>query len=118
MCGPDNSEYAESYFESIDSLDNAKLGEFMQSVVARIRRHWPNSPIPTTPSWLCTESRLIRLLEDFRNLAVGRRGREGPVAGLLPRRLRTKQLPAARRTRWLNYLAFPITASDVEVRQS
>src|SRR5947199_7794773 len=32
MCGPDNSDYAESYFESIDSLDNEKMGEFMRSV--------------------------------------------------------------------------------------
>ena len=37
MCGPDNADYAESYFESPDSLDNAKLGEFMLSVVNCIR---------------------------------------------------------------------------------
>ena len=46
MCGPDNSDYAESYFEATDSLDAHKLAEFMQAVVARIRSQLAALPDP------------------------------------------------------------------------
>ena len=37
MCGPENADYAESYFESPELLDDAVLDGMKQSVVARIR---------------------------------------------------------------------------------
>jgi hypothetical protein len=37
MCGPENANYAESYFESPELLDDAVLVGMKQSVVARIR---------------------------------------------------------------------------------
>jgi hypothetical protein len=37
MCGPDNGEYAQSYFESPELLDDAVLADFKRAVVSEIR---------------------------------------------------------------------------------
>ena len=58
MCGPDNAGYAESYFESPESLDNAVLADMI--AVGRDADsvgRWPRSPIPTIRWWPCTASR-------------------------------------------------------------
>ncbi len=73
MCGPDNASYAESYFESPESLDNAVLADMMASVVTRIRSAMATLPDPdntvVAPLRGCVP---VRVSEDFGNPAQGR----------------------------------------------
>jgi hypothetical protein len=119
MCGPDNLDYAESYFESTDSLDNAKLGEFMQSVVARIRSALAALPDPeNTVLALYGVASLFGFLKISEFLPMVEADVKGRLLVFFPgvyEQNNYRLLDA--RDGW-NYLAFPITASDVEVRPS
>jgi hypothetical protein len=119
MCGPDNSDYADSYFESPDSLDNAKLGEFMQSVVVRIRSALSELADPDN-SVLAVYG--IASVFGFLKISEILPLVEGDVKGRLLvffpgvyEQNNYRLLDA--RDGW-NYLAYPITASDVEARPS
>jgi len=119
MCGPDNSDYAESYFESPDSLDNAKLGEFMQSVVARIRSALVELPDPdNTVLAVYGIASVFGFLKISEILPVVEGDVKGRLLVFFPgvyEQNNYRLLDA--RDGW-NYLAYPITASDVEVRPS
>ncbi len=119
MCGTDNSGYADSYFESPDSLDNAKLGEFMQSVVVRIRSALAELADPDN-SVLAVYG--IASVFGFLKISEILPLVEGDVKGRLLvffpgvyEQNNYRLLDA--RDGW-NYLAYPITASDVEARPS
>jgi len=119
MCSPDNSDYADSYFESPDSLDSAKLGEFMQAIVARIRAALAELPDPDN-SVLAVYG--IASLFGFLKISETLPLVEGDVKGRLLvffpgvyEQNNYRLLDA--RDGW-NYLGYPITASDVETRPS
>ena len=119
MCGPDNLEYADSYFESPDSLDNAKLGEFMHAVVARIRSALAALPEPdSTVLAVYGIASLFGFLKISELLPLIEGSMKGRLLVFFPgvyEQNNYRLLDA--RDGW-NYLAFPITASDVEVRPS
>ncbi len=119
MCGLDNDGYAESYFESPESLDNAVLADMMASVVTRIR-----SATATIPDSENTVVALYGVASLFGFLKISEilPKVEGDVKGRLLvffpgvyEQNNYRLLDA--RDGW-NYLAFPITASDAEVRSS
>jgi len=119
MYSSDNLDYAESYFESPESLDNAKLGEFMESVVGQIR-----SALSAMPN---SEDTVLALhgvggLFGFLKISEILPKVEGELRGRLLvffpgvyEQNNYRLLDA--RDGW-NYLAYPITSSDVELRQS
>jgi len=117
MCGPDNADYAESYFESPDSLDNAKLGEFMQSVVACIRSALAALPDPeNTVLAVYGIASVFGFLKISEILPLVEGDVKGRLLVFFPgvyEQNNYRLLDA--RDGW-NYLAYPITASDVEVR--
>jgi len=117
MCGPDNGDYAESYFESPDSLDNAKLGEFMQSVVERIQTALAALADPeNTVLALYGVASLFGFLKISGMLPLVEGNVKGRLLVFFPgvyEQNNYRLLDA--RDGW-NYLAFPITASDVESR--
>jgi len=119
MCGPDNSDYAESYFESPDSLDNAKLGEFMQSVVARIKLALSELPDPdNTVLAIFGIASVFGFLKISEILPLVEGDLKGRLLVFFPgvyEQNNYRLLDA--RDGW-NYLAYPITASDVEARPS
>jgi len=119
MCGPDNADYAESYFESIDSLDSAKLGEFMESLVARIRSELSSLSDPeNTVLALYGVASLFGFLKISEFLPKVEGDVKGRLLVLFPgvyEQNNYRLLDA--RDGW-NYLAYPITASDVEARPS
>ncbi len=119
MCGPDNLDYAESYFEAPDSLDSAKLGEFMQSVVARIQSALAALTDPdNTVLALYGVASLFGFLKISEILPKVEGDVKGRLLVFFPgvyEQNNYRLLDA--RDGW-NYLAFPITASDVEVRPS
>ena len=117
MCGPDNCNYSESYFESPDSLDNAKLGEFMQSVVVRIQSALAGLTDPEgTVLALYGVASLFGFLKISEMLPMVEGNVKGRLLIFFPgvyEQNNYRLLDA--RDGW-NYLAFPITASDVEAR--
>lgn len=119
MCGPDNADYAESYFESPDSLDNAKLGEFMQSVVDCIRSALAELPDPdNTVLAVYGIASLFAFLKISESLPLVEGDVKGRLLVFFPgvyEQNNYRLLDA--RDGW-NYLGHPITASDVEVRPS
>lgn len=119
MCGPDNADYAESYFESPDSLDNAKLGEFMQSVVECIRSALAELPDPdNTVLAVYGIASLFAFLKISESLPLVEGDVKGRLLVFFPgvyEQNNYRLLDA--RDGW-NYLGHPITASDVEVRPS
>jgi hypothetical protein len=117
MCDPDNSDYAESYFESPDSLDNAKLGEFMQSVVSRIRAALSALSDPdNTVLAVYGIASVFGFLKISEILPLVEGDVKGRLLVFFPgvyEQNNYRLLDA--RDGW-NYLAYPITASDLEVR--
>jgi Domain of unknown function (DUF1788) len=119
MYSSDNLGYAESYFESPESLDNAKLGEFMESVVGQIRS--------ALASMANSEDTVLALhgvggLFGFLKISEILPKVEGELRGRLLvffpgvyEQNNYRLLDA--RDGW-NYLAYPITSSDLELRQS
>jgi hypothetical protein len=119
MCDPANADYAESYFESPESLDNAVLADMMASVVARIRS--------TLTALADPENTVVALygvasLFGFLKISEILPKVEGDVKGRLLvyfpgvyEQNNYRLLDA--RDGW-NYLAVPITASDAELRPS
>ena len=119
MCGPDNLDYADSYFQSPDSLDSAKLGEFLQTVVDRIRSALHDLPDPGN-----TVLAVYGIAGVFGFLKISEilPKVEGDVKGRLLvffpgvyEQHNYRLLDA--RDGW-NYLALPITASEVDARPS
>ncbi len=119
MCGPNNSDYAESYFESTDSLDNAKLNEFMQTIVARICEALEKLQDPdNTVLALYGIASLFGFLKISETLPLVEGDVKGRLLVFFPgiyEQNNYRLLDA--RDGW-NYLGYPITASDVEVRPS
>lgn len=119
MCGPDNAGYAESYFESPELLDNAVLGDMMQSVVRRICSALASLPDPdNTVLALYGVASLFGFLKISEILPMVEGDVKGRLLVFFPgvyEQNNYRLLDA--RDGW-NYLAIPITASDVEVRPS
>lgn len=119
MCGPDNFTHAEGYFESPDSLDSAKREEFMQSVVTDIQSALASL---SDPDHTVLALHGIASLFDFLKISelVPKVEREvrGRLLVFFPgvyEQNNYRLLDA--RDGW-NYLASPITASEVEIRPS
>jgi len=119
MCGPDNASFAESYFESPESLDNAALADMLHSVVTRIRAALATLPDPdNTVLALYGVASLFGFLKISEILPMVEGDVKGRLLVFFPgvhEQNNYRLLDA--RDGW-NYLAFPITASDVEVRPS
>jgi hypothetical protein len=119
MCGPGNDSYAESYFESPESLDNAVLADMMAAVVTRIRSAMTTLPDPdNTVVVLYGVASLFGFLKISEILPKVEGDVKGRLLVFFPgvyEQNNYRLLDA--RDGW-NYLAFPITASDAEVRQS
>ena len=117
MCGPDNSNFAESYFESPELLDEAVLADMKQAVVTRIRSALATLPDPdNTVLALHGVASLFGFLKISEILPMV----EGDVTGRLLvffpgvyEQNNYRLLDA--RDGW-NYHAVPITASDMDVR--
>jgi hypothetical protein len=119
MCHPDNASFAESYFESPESLDNAVLADMMQSVVTRIRSALAALREPdNTVLALYGVASLFGFLRISEILPLVEGDVKGRLLVFFPgvyEQNNYRLLDA--RDGW-NYLAFPITASDVELRPS
>jgi hypothetical protein len=119
MCDPDNTSFAESYFESPESLDNAVLADMMQSVVTRIRSALATLPDPdNTVLALYGVASLFGFLRISEILPMVEGDVKGRLLVFFPgvyEQNNYRLLDA--RDGW-NYLAFPITAGDVELRPS
>ncbi|HBI47070.1 MAG TPA: DUF1788 domain-containing protein [Planctomycetales bacterium] len=119
ICGPDNADFAESYFESPDSLDNAALADLMQSVVARVRSALTALADPeNTVLALYGVASLFGFLKISELLPMVEGDVKGRLLVFFPgvyEQNNYRLLDA--RDGW-NYLAFPITASDVEAHSS
>ena len=117
MCGPDNGDYAESYFESPDSLDGAKMGEFIDSVVLSVRSALAALADPgDTVLALYGVASLFGFLKVSEMLPMVEGDVRGRLLVFFPgvyEQNNYRLLDA--RDGW-NYLAFPITASDGEAR--
>jgi len=117
MCGPDNRDYAESYFESPDSLDNAKLGEFMQSVVVRIQTALAALADPeNTVLALYGVASLFGFLKISEMLPLVEGNVKGRLLVFFPGVYEQNNYRLLDAGDGWNYLAFPITASEVEAR--
>jgi hypothetical protein len=117
MCGPDNSSFAESYFESPELLDDAVLADMKTSVVAHIR-----STLATLsdPEYTVLALYGVASLFGFLKISEILPMVEGDVSGRLLvffpgvyEQNNYRLLDA--RDGW-NYHAVPITASEMEVR--
>jgi hypothetical protein len=119
MCGPDNGNYAESYFESPESLDNAVMADMMASVVTTIRAALTTLPDPdNTVVALYGVASLFGFLKISEILPKIESDVKGRLLVFFPgvyEQNNYRLLDA--RDGW-NYLAFPITSSDGEVRSS
>jgi hypothetical protein len=119
MCGPENASYAGSYFEAPDLLDDAALADFKQTVVSQIRAaldQHPNGPDAVLA--LYGVASLFGFLRISEMLPLVESHIQGRLLIFFPgvyEQNNYRLLDA--RDGW-NYLAFPITASDVEVRSS
>ena len=102
LCSPPYADFAESYFESPTRFGIAPMAAFKKTVAAQLtqtlqtvharRRHGGRRLRRGFAVWFPPH---------FRNPAPVRNRHPGQALGLLSRGLRTKQLPPARRTRWL-----------------
>jgi len=119
MCHTDNISFAESYFMSPESLDNAVLADMMQSVVTRIRSALATLRDPgNTVLALYGVASLFGFLRISEILPMVEGDVKGRLLVFFPgvyEQNNYRLLDA--RDGW-NYLAFPITASDVELRPS
>jgi hypothetical protein len=113
MCGPGNADYAESYFESPEMLDRAKLEEFQAALVSKI--HSTLDALPD-PSQTVLALYGIASLFGFLRISEILPAVEGLVRGRLLvffpgvyEQNNYRLLDA--RDGW-NYLAYPITASE------
>jgi Domain of unknown function (DUF1788) len=119
ICAAENASYTESYFESPESLDNAVLADMMQTVVSRIRSALAALPDPdNTVLALYGIASLFGFLKISEILPKVEGDVKGRLLVFFPgvyEQNNYRLLDA--RDGW-NYLAFPITASDAEVRPS
>jgi Domain of unknown function (DUF1788) len=117
ICGPDNVDYTESYFESPDSLDGAVLADMMQAVVTRIRSELTAVRDPeNTVLALYGVASLFGFLKISEILPKVEGDVQGRLLVFFPgvyEQNNYRLLDA--RDGW-NYLALPITASDSEAR--
>jgi hypothetical protein len=117
MCSPDNADYAESYFESPELLDEAVLGDFKRSVVSRICSSLAGLPDPEeTVLALHGVASLFGFLKVSEFLPMVEGDIRGRLLVFFPgvyEHNNYRLLDA--RDGW-NYHAVPITASDVEAR--
>ena len=119
MCGPDNASFAESYFESPESLDNAVLADMMASVVTRIRSALSALPDPdNTVMALYGVASLFGFLKISEILPMVEGDVRGRLLVFFPGTYEQNNYRLLDARDGWNYLAFPITASDAEVRAS
>jgi hypothetical protein len=117
MCRPDNANFAESYFESPELLDEAVLAEMRHSVVTQIQSTLATLPDPdNTVLALYGVASMFGLLRISEILPMVENDIKGRLLVFFPgvyEQNNYRLLDA--RDGW-NYHAVPITASDAEVR--
>jgi hypothetical protein len=119
MCGLENASYAESYFESPESLDGAVLTDMRQSVVARIRSALSALPDPdNTVMALYGVASLFGFLKISEILPKVEGDVQGRLLVFFPGVYEQNNYRLLDAQDGWNYLALPITASDAEVRSS
>ena len=119
MCGPMTVGFSERFFKSPNLLDDGALGRFKESVVTQIKSALATLPDPdNTVLALYGVASLFGFLKISEILPMIEREVTGRLLVFFPgvyEQNNYRLLDA--RDGW-NYLAYPITASDVEVRPS
>jgi hypothetical protein len=119
MCSPENESYAESYFESPDSLDNAVLSDMMQWVVGQICSALSSLSDPkATVLAIYGTASLFGFLRMSEILPKVEGSIEGRLLIFFPGVSEHNNYRLLEARDGWNYLAYPITASDVELRTS
>lgn len=117
MCGSENADDADSYFDSPDSLDGAALGEFKESVAAGIRSALAElADAENTVLAVYGVGSLFAFLKVSEILPLVEGDVKGRLLIFFPgvyEQNNYRLLDA--RDGW-NYLAYPITAGDAEAR--
>lgn len=117
MCGPEISSFSESYFESPDALDTAALDRFKQTAALHIQNVLKELPDPeNTVLALYGVASLFGFIKISELIPMVEGQLRGRLLVFFPgvyEHNNYRLLDA--RDGW-NYLATPITASDVEVR--
>ncbi len=117
MCGPDNADYAESYFESPELLDEAVLADFKGSVVARVRATLDALPDPeNTVLALHGVASLFGFMKVSEFLPMVEGNVRGRLLVFFPGTYEQNNYRLLDARDGWNYHAVPITASDVEAR--
>lgn len=117
MCGPENAEYAESYFESPELLDEAVLAGFKKCIVAGIRSALADLPDPdNTVLALYGVASLFGFLRISEVVPMVEDDVRGRLLVFFPGTIETNNYRMLDARDGWNYHAVPITASDVETR--
>ena len=117
MCGPQNSSFAESYFEAPDALDTAKLDHFKQAVVSQIQAVLSQLPEPAnTVLALYGVASLFGFLKISEIIPMVEGDLRGRLLVFFPGTYEQNNYRLLDARDGWNYLATPITASDVELR--
>ena len=117
MCSPDNISYSGSYFDSPDNLDNAALGGFMDSLVERIESALAAMRDPdNTVLAIYGVGSLFGFLKISEILPKVEGGISGRLLVFFPGVYENNNYRLLDARDGWNYLACPITASDMENR--
>src|SRR4051812_36518602 len=117
MCGPDNADYAEGYFESPELLDEAVLADLKRAVVAQIRSALSGLARPEdTVLALHGVASLFGFLKISEVLPMVERDVKGRLLVFFPGAYEQNNYRLLDARDGWNYHAVPIIASDVEAR--
>jgi hypothetical protein len=117
MCGPEGADYAESYFESPELLDEAVLADFKRSVVSSIRSSLAGLPDPgDTVLALHGVASLFGFLKVSEFIPMVEGDVRGRLLVFFPGTYEQNNYRLLDARDGWNYHAVPITASDVEAR--
>src|SRR5665213_1221799 len=117
MCGPDNSRFAESYFESPELLDEAVLSDMKQAVVTQIRSALATLADPdNTVLALHGVASLFGFLKISEILPLVESDVTGRLLVFFPGAYEQNNYRLLDARDGWNYHAVPITASDMDVR--
>lgn len=117
MCGPDNASFAHSYFESPDVLDDAVLDRFKQAVVSHVQSVLKQLPqTDNTVLALYGIASLFGFLKVSEVIPMVEGDLRGRLLIFFPGSYEQNNYRLLDARDGWNYLATPITASDVEIR--
>lgn len=117
MCGPDNASFAESYFETPELLDEAALADLKKSVVSQIRSVLAAlADSENTVLALYGAASLFGFLKISEILPLVEGDVKGRLLVFFPGTYEDNNYRLLDGQDGWNYLAVPITASDVEAR--